>query len=301
MAQPMTSGARWGEGYFGYRFIFFDCDSTLSRIEGIDELARMRGVAEQIARLTHQAMNGETDLEEVYAERLRLLTPTRGEMRALARRYSETLVEDARELLAALLFLQREVFIISGGLAPPVKSFGRWLGLPAGHIRAVNLQFDQLSGAWWEYGPGRERAHQEERYLIHEESPLAESQGKAAIVGELLADPSGGRSLLVGDGVSDLEARDAVDLFVGFGGVVFRERVAREADVYVTCPTLAPILPIAATPAAYRRCRGTQHQSLFDKGLSLLATDVVAFRSRKRKEILLRAYGHNAKGDDREP
>jgi phosphoserine phosphatase len=285
----MISAARWGEGYFGYRFIFFDCDSTLSRIEGIDELARMRGVAEQIARLTRQAMNGEIDLEEVYAERLRLLTPTRGEMRALARRYSETLVEDARELLAALLFLQREIFVVSGGLAPPVESFGRWLGLPAGHIRAVDLHFDQLVGAWWEYSPGR-KGEQEERYLTHEDSPLAESRGKTAIIGELLAELGGGRSLLVGDGVSDLEARAAVDLFVGFGGVIFREQVAREADVYVTCPTLAPLLPIAATPAAYRRCRGTRHQGLFDKGLSLLATDAVAFRNRKRKEILLRAY-----------
>jgi phosphoserine phosphatase len=290
MTQPMISAARRDGGYFGYRLVFLDCDSTLSRIEGIDELARMRGVAEQIARLTRQAMNGEVNLKEVYAERLRLLTPTRGEMRALARRYSESLVEDARELIAALLFLQREVFIISGGLAPPVMSLGRWLGLPAGHIRAVDLQFDQLAGAWWEYSPGRQGENREERYLTYEDSPLAESQGKAAVIGELLAEPSSGRSLLVGDGVSDLEARDAVDLFVGFGGVVFRERVAREADIYITCPTLAPILPIAATPAAYKRCQGTRHQGLFDKGLSLLATDAVAFRNRKRKEVLLRAY-----------
>jgi phosphoserine phosphatase len=287
MAQPTTSAARRGEGYFGYRLIFLDCDSTLSRIEGIDELARMKGVTEQVARLTRQAMDGEIGLEEIYAERLRLLTPTRGEMRTLARRYSETLVEDARGLVAALLFLQREVFIVSSGLAPPVKSFGRWLGLPAGHVRAVELKFDQLTGAWWEYGQGES---QEERYLNHEDSRLAESQGKAAVIGELRAEAGGGRALLVGDGVSDLEARAAVDLFVGFGGVVLRERVAAEADIYITCPTLAPILPIAATPAAYRRCRGTPHQGLFDKGLSLLATDAVAFRSQKRKETLLRAY-----------
>lgn len=286
----MNTAVRRGEGYFGYRFVFFDCDSTLSRIEGIDELARMRGVAEQVARLTRRAMDGEIGLEEVYAERLRLLTPTLGEMRTLALRYSEATVEDARGLISALLFLQREVFIVSGGLAPPVRIFSRWLGLPARRVRAVDLHFDQLSGSWWEYGS--ESNNPEERYLAHEQSPLAESQGKAAIIGELLAEASKGRSLLVGDGVSDLEARGAVDLFVGFGGAVFRERVARESDIYIKCPSLAPVLPIAANPSAYKLCRGTTHQALFDKGLSLLATDAAIFRDEQRREVLLRAYNY---------
>jgi phosphoserine phosphatase len=42
------------------------------------------------------------------------------------------------------------------------------------------------------------------------------------------------RVVMVGDGVSDLEATPVVDLFVGFGRYVARERVRREAGVFVT-------------------------------------------------------------------
>ena len=38
--------------------ICFDCDSTLTRIEGIDELARRRAAAAEITRLTAAAMDG---------------------------------------------------------------------------------------------------------------------------------------------------------------------------------------------------------------------------------------------------
>ena len=40
----------------GFRLIFFDCDSTLTAIEGIDELARLKGQYDHIAALTRRAM-----------------------------------------------------------------------------------------------------------------------------------------------------------------------------------------------------------------------------------------------------
>ena len=41
------------------------------------------------------------------------------------------------------------------------------------------------------------------------------------------------RAAFVGDGASDLEAKPAVDFFVGFGGVRERGVVREKADVYV--------------------------------------------------------------------
>ena len=49
---------------------------------------------------------------------------------------------------------------------------------------------------------------------------------------------------MVGDGVSDLEAKPVVDLFIGFGGVGVRERVRAEADVYIEEPRLGSIVKI---------------------------------------------------------
>ena len=62
----------------GFRTVIFDCDSTLSAIEGIEELAVAH--REEIARLTDLAMQGAVPLEEVYGRRLDLIRPSRQEV-----------------------------------------------------------------------------------------------------------------------------------------------------------------------------------------------------------------------------
>ena len=57
------------------RAILFDCDSTLSTIEGIDVLAEQAGVVDQVVPLTNAAMEGRLKLEEAYAARLDLIKP----------------------------------------------------------------------------------------------------------------------------------------------------------------------------------------------------------------------------------
>ena len=60
-----------------FDIICFDCDSTLSKIEGIDELAKQVGMGEAMSKLTDAAMNGEVPLEAVYQQRLSLIRPNR--------------------------------------------------------------------------------------------------------------------------------------------------------------------------------------------------------------------------------
>ena len=64
---------RWAS----FDLIFFDCDSTLSTIEGIDELARLKGKEGRVGLLTNKAMDGELDLADVYGKRLRAINRTR--------------------------------------------------------------------------------------------------------------------------------------------------------------------------------------------------------------------------------
>ena len=47
------------------KLIFFDCDSTLSAIEGIDELARLRGpdCFARIEQMTRDAMDGKLPID----------------------------------------------------------------------------------------------------------------------------------------------------------------------------------------------------------------------------------------------
>jgi phosphoserine phosphatase len=55
---------------------------------------------------------------------------------------------------------------------------------------------------------------------------------------------------MVGDGISDLESQNEVDMFIGFGGVVIREVVKNSAQHFVE--SFADI-PALAKKAAKRK------------------------------------------------
>jgi phosphoserine phosphatase len=272
--------------------VLFDCDSTLSRIEGIDELARLKtmdeATAAEIARLTRLAMEGVMPLETVYAARLALLQPSRSDLQAVTARYRGTVVDDARAVIAALHALGRPVYILSGGLFEAVADFGAWLGVPRSHILAVGVYFNQLAGRWWAYWEHAERGNLEEQYLAYVHSPLSDSQGKAELARQVAGEQ---RATLVGDGASDLAAQGAVAQFIGFGGVVRREAVAHAAAVYIESSSLAPVLPLVTTPGDFARLHDTAHQAIFERGLALIADGQVTFRQPGRKRRLLRSFG----------
>lgn len=259
-----------------FDLIFFDCDSTLSAIEGIDELARLKGKEWRVGVLTEKAMNGDLDLSEVYGKRLQAIRPTRGELKAVEEKYWETLVPDAEAVIAALRFLGKQVFIVSGGLAEPVRGFGKRLGVPLENIRAVELEYNELSGDWWNYHQPASQHRQ--TYLDYDEGPLTVSTGKPAII-RALTEGKHGRRLMVGDGASDLATRPMVDLFVGFGGVVAREKVMNGADVFVGVNSLAPVLALAAGPAGYAKLAKTPHKAVFDTGLALIREAGMTFQN----------------------
>lgn len=229
----------------GFASVVFDCDSTLAAIEGVDELAAAR--AAEVRALTDAAMRGELPLEEVYGERLELIRPTRERVEDLGRQYVQTLVPHAREVVAALLFLGKEVRVVSGGLLPPVAHVAAALGVGPEAVAAVGIRFDAEGG----YAG------------FDAESPLARSGGKEAVV---RAWDLPRRVLLVGDGATDLEARPAVDAFAAYMGVAFRPAVAAGADVVLRAESLSPVLALAAGPADRDRLRGTEHEAVLREG-----------------------------------
>jgi phosphoserine phosphatase len=264
-----------------YKHIFFDCDSTLTTVEGIDVLADLAGKGLRVSILTEAAMNGDLALEDIYAKRLRALKPTRGQIVKIRQIYKQNVVQDAAELIAALQHLGHKVYIISGGLADPVVEFGLYLGVPRENIRAVGVQYNALSGNWWQSVD--EHPNAAERYLSHTENGLTVSDGKAQIVRELLGDQTG-KTLLIGDGVSDLLAGSVVDLFVGFGGVVKRARVFQDAEVFIESQSLAPLLSLAAGPIAAHYLTDTVHQPLLETANKLISMGVINFQNDQLKQ-----------------
>jgi phosphoserine phosphatase len=263
----------------GFQLVFFDCDSTLSCIEGIDELARQKGKFDEVKRLTEAAMDGEVHLQSVYDRRLELLNPTRAEIRELERHYRRTVAPDAAEVIKSLQAVGREVFIVSGGLLEAVQPFGEWLGIPAQNIRAVDVRYNALSGQWWDYEQDRWGRRPDVQYLDSADTPLIETSGKVQVIQELRHHRPG-RAMLIGDGVSDLVARPAVELMVGFGGVVVRKRVAAEADAFIKSNSLAPVLPLALTEVERTALAGSTHEAILNKGLALIEAGEVIFNQR---------------------
>jgi phosphoserine phosphatase len=258
-----------------FEHIFFDCDSTLTAVEGIDVLAATLGKQQRVEFLTQMAMDGALDLEDVYARRLRTLRPTRQQVLDIRRSYKRHIVEDAAQVVTALQALGHKVYIISGGLAEPVQEFGISLGIPRERIRAVDVAYNHLSGQWWEKTPYDSR-----RYMTYTEGALTVSAGKAQIVSELIGEQRG-RSLMIGDGNSDMLAGETVDLFVGYGGVVSRPVVRANAPVFIECRSLAPVLALAGGPAELRLMRtGPMHdQTLSLKTQYLIHKGVVTFNN----------------------
>ena len=276
------------EAWRGCDLIFFDCDSTLSKVEGIDELARLKGKAARVGLLTNKAMAGELDLAEVYGKRLQAIRPTRAQLKAIEERYWETAVDDAPAVIAALHKLGKQVYIISGGLIDAVHGFGRRLGIAPDRIRAVELEYNELSGDWWRYHePG---AQQAQTYLAYDHGPLTISDGKALIIEELAAG-SLGRRMMVGDGASDLAASGAVDVFVGFGGVVARERVQTESALFLRSESLAALLPLAGGGRSWRKLQGGPYAAVYRKGISQARdADMLRFRDASLREAFMREF-----------
>jgi phosphoserine phosphatase len=196
-----------------YRFVFFDVDSTLVTIEGIDVLA---GGNPEIAKLTDAAMNGDIPLDQVYERRLDIIRPSRNDVYALAQRYIGSLVDGAEEAIRTLRDNGTQVHLVTAGIAQAIEPLASHIGVPTRAVHAVSLRFN-------------ERGEYED---FDRRSFLTRPGGKELVVRDVRA-RSHGKAAFIGDGVSDLETKSSVDLFIGFGGVCVRERVRDNAEVYV--------------------------------------------------------------------
>lgn len=210
--------------------IVFDCDSTLSAVEGIDELAGERRA--EIEALTRRAMAGEIPLEQVYESRLDLLRPSRAALERVGRLYVERVTPHARGLVRALHALEKQVWIVSGGLRAAVLTLGRHLAIAPARVLAVETRHAP-DGTWLGY---------------ERESPLARSGGKPPLVARI-AQGAGPRGVvLIGDGITDLEAAPHLRRFVAFGGVAARKEVIERAAVSVLTRDMAGLLPLICSP-----------------------------------------------------
>lgn len=228
--------------------IIFDCDGTLSTIEGIDELANENHVGTSVQLLTSEAM-GKTGINpDLYRERLQLVQPNKLQVDKLGETYYAHRVPDACEVIAIFQRLNKTIYIISAGLAPAVIQFGDFLKIPTSNIFAVDVSFDANDN------------YQD----FDSQSPMTMRDGKRTIVSELKA--ANGRVAHIGDGLNDYIAHDLSTRFIGYGGVYYRKNIAADCEFYIKAKSLAAMLPLLLTQQEVITLTA-QESEIYKKGL----------------------------------
>lgn len=199
------------------KLLFVDCDSTLSAIEGIDELARLSDPAifAEVVALTNAAMNGDVPLDEVFGRRMEVIRPDKSMAAEVSRLYIDHLVPGAREFIGLAKSKGWIPVILSGGFEPLIRPLAELIGVD--HVEAVPLFFNE-NGAYAGYGT---------------DYPTTRNLGKNEIIREWKHATQAARVIMIGDGISDLETKSDVDVMLGFGGVVSREKVKHGSDAWL--------------------------------------------------------------------
>ena len=199
------------------KLLLLDCDSTLSSIEGIDELGRLRGPAtfKAVEDMTNAAMNGGTPMEAIFAKRLDIIKPTAAELAAIGAQYIATVEPTAVASLAKLRAAGWRIAIVSGGFTQAIRPLADFLGID--RVEAVTLKF-----------------HADGSYAGFDDScPTCKTKGKNVVARRLRAEHHATHVVMVGDGASDLEVKGDADVVIGFGRYVQRPKVVAGADKFV--------------------------------------------------------------------
>jgi phosphoserine phosphatase len=192
------------------RLVAFDMDSTLIQAEVIDELARLAGVGEQVARITEAAMRGEHDFQESFRRRVALL---RGLPEAALQRVIEAapLMDGAERLIATLRRLGYRTAILSGGFTFMGRALQRRLRIDHLHANELDIVDGVVTGeVRTEIVDGQRKAH----YL----GEIARAEGLS--MEQVIA---------VGDGANDLPMLKLAGLGIAFRAKPVVREGARQA------------------------------------------------------------------------
>ncbi|HEY0839094.1 MAG TPA: phosphoserine phosphatase SerB [Vulgatibacter sp.] len=184
----------------------FDMDSTLLRIEVIDELARVHGVLAEVSKITEQAMRGELDFAQSLTRRVALLAGLPVE--TLDRIAANLPLNQGADRLARLLkAMGVRLAVASGGFAVAARALEARLGLDGAWSNSLESKEGRLTGRL--------------------EGPIVDAARKAEVLGELAAGQgiTLDGTIAVGDGANDKPMLLAAGL-----GVAYRAKATlREA------------------------------------------------------------------------
>ena len=198
--------------------VIFDFDSTLLQGELLEVIASLalahrhdrEEVLSQLREITNLGMEGRISFGESLSRRLKLLN------------FSEAVLQEATAVATGLLNPQylglipqlrdKRVYVVSGGYKNVLDTMAEALSVDRSHIFAIELFFKD--GQFSHYDS---------------DSLLVCPMGKAMVANSI---PSKGRTLMVGDGMTDYEVKQfgGAHYFAAYTGVAQRDAVCAKAD-----------------------------------------------------------------------
>ena len=176
-----------GRRFADLKLLAIDMDSTLIRIECIDELADFAGKKTEVAGITAQAMRGEIEYRESLRRRVAALSGL--DEKALLRVYDERLrlSPGAQELIAACQRHGVKLLLVSGGFTFFTERLSSRLGLDYTLSNTLETAGGKLTGR-----------------LVGD---IVDADAKAAKFSAVLAELGAQKhqSVAIGDGANDLK------------------------------------------------------------------------------------------------
>ncbi|MBT3407784.1 HAD-IB family phosphatase [Candidatus Woesearchaeota archaeon] len=208
--------------------LIFDADSTLVKIEGINELAKYCKKYDEVYQMTDTAMNGTSTIpfQELYKRRLDIIKPTLSQIKDLGQIYLNNKVAGVDELFAKINQRKIQNHICSGGILQALSPLAN--SLNTNSVFGVKLHFNE-DGSFSHFDPSSE---------------TSQDYGKNKIVKQLKERHPNKEVIFIGDGQSDMETKfnpitkqidsNYSNYFIAFTQVEPREKIMEQADFVAT-------------------------------------------------------------------
>lgn len=164
-------------------------------------------------------MNGETKFEDALRDRLALIQPSKQQVQLCKESHPLVLSPHVLDLFQYLRHRQVDIFLVSGGFRSLIEPLLRALSVPLDHVYANVLYFNEEDGSYAGFDPRQ---------------PTSRTGGKAEALHKIIRNHGYKRLVMIGDGVTDMEAKPPAFMFIGYGGVAVREKVQQSADCFIT-------------------------------------------------------------------
>eukprot|EP01038_Epipyxis_sp_PR26KG_P006140 gene6140-8465_t len=199
--------------------VCFDVDSTVITEEGIDMLAEFKGAGEAVAEWTKKAMGGQVLFQDALAARLALIKPSQQDVQQFLKENPPKLTDGVKELIDCLQSRKVQVYLVSGGFRQMIEPVAAVVNIPLHRIYANNLLFNKSNGEFDGFDP---------------KELTSRDGGKPAVIQQLINAHGYSNIIMIGDGVTDMQAKPPAKGFIGYGGIVKRDKVVSGADWFIT-------------------------------------------------------------------